>query len=99
MYGYGAPPPKTDPPAKKWDGIARACIKKPKGDGSTAACGREVDERREFMFNDADRAVALYRDGKHLRACEACVGVIEEAKAREDGNLAPLATRKQENNQ
>jgi hypothetical protein len=102
MYGYGAPPPKVDPPSKKWDGVPRACIRKRRSKStslSVSFCGREdVNEQHEFMFTDAEHAVQHYRDSKHLRACEACVNEAIDEGAADGHYIAPMTTRGEKDN-
>jgi hypothetical protein len=50
-----------------------ACIRKAP---SRSYCGREVAEREEFLFVDADYAVKNYAASEALRACALCVAQL-----------------------
>jgi hypothetical protein len=66
-----------------------ACVRDRPG---TSACGRGI-ESGEWAFEDADRALAIYADGRHLRACPDCVARHRAKRAREaaDGECGGAA--------
>jgi hypothetical protein len=85
------PPPPSAVQKRVAPVVPFACIKL---SDKHSYCGREdVDEKNEFMFTNVARAVQLYRNGKHLRACTGCVGAAELAAKQAGTDLAPMATR------
>ena len=72
-----------------------ACIKKRDG---RSYCGRDVNETREYVFQDAGHAVRNYKDSAFLRACPDCVTECEAAGVHKTTFMAPMATRGEENN-
>ena len=70
-----------------------ACIKRREG---RSFCGREVYPQ-EFLFTDVAYALRHYRHGTCITACEDCVAVCEMEGAGSPKNLAPPATRGEEN--
>lgn len=72
--------PRKPPPRK----TPEACIRKA---GMWTWCERSIGTM-EFLFEDAERAVAVYADSDVIRACPGCVANVKAAHKASEGRMA-----------
>ncbi len=68
-----------------------ACLKKREGQ---TYCGRDVQESREYVFNDAAYAMQHYRRSRTIAVCNKCAERAErEGVGAGQQHMAPMALR------
>ncbi len=68
--------------------VPEACIERSPTRG---LCGREIDNKKDHTFRDAQYAIAIYSTSSTLRVCPDCVVVYNASD--DPNNQGTMATR------